>query len=152
MESVLDTLMLFGLLRIIPAVRGADEIACDAADALEFRLAHLIAEGDASIVRSRDGETVELLMGLTLDVGDVVFNLMLGDVREAVYRDVDIVDDDAAFSFSARRAGGCLFLAADRRSVMDYTTCSVYSSIGNLYIVVCTQSYPQEIFVHCGDF
>ena len=143
MESVLDTLMLFGLLRIIPAVRGADEIACDTADALEFRLAHLIAEGDASVVRSRDGETVELLMGLTLDVGDVVFNLMLGDVREAVYRDVDIVDD---------RAGGCLFLAADRRYVMDYTTCSVYSSIGNLYIVVCTQSYPQEIFVHCGDF
>ena len=44
MQAVLDAVVLFGALGVIPAVDGADEVARDAADALEFLRLELVAE------------------------------------------------------------------------------------------------------------
>ena len=140
--------MLLGLLGIVPAIRGADEVARNAADALELRLAHLVTEGDTTVVRPRDGEAIQLLVRLSLNVCNLVLHLVRGDVREAIYCDVDIVDDHAAFSFFARRLRR-VFLLGDRAPFReDYTTSSGYSSIGNLYLVVFAQTYPQGFFGH----
>ena len=71
---------------------------------------------------------------------------MRGDVREAIYRDIDIVDDHAAFSFF-RALFQRVFLFGDVSPFReDYTTSSGCSSIANLYIVVCSQTYPQGNF------
>ena len=53
-DRVLDTVVLLRALAIVEAVERADEIARDAADALELRLTHLVAEGDAAVIRSRE--------------------------------------------------------------------------------------------------
>ena len=42
--EVLYALLFFRPLRVVPAIRRADEVACDAADALEFRLFDLIVK------------------------------------------------------------------------------------------------------------
>ena len=144
-ESVLDTLVFLGALGVVPAIRGANEIARDAADALELRLTHFVAECDATVVRARDGEAVELLVRLSLDVRDVVLHLVRGDIRKTVYRDVDIVDNHAAFSFEFRRLRRDNMLSGFALSGEDYTTCSGQESIGNLYIVVLHRLIHRKI-------
>ena len=51
MQAVLDAVVLFGALCVVPAVDGADEVARDAADALEFLWLELVADVDLAVLR-----------------------------------------------------------------------------------------------------
>lgn len=59
MQAVLDAVVLFSALCVIPAVDGADEVARDAADALEFLRLELVADVDLAVLRGGELQAVD---------------------------------------------------------------------------------------------
>ena len=68
MQAVLDAVVLFGALGVIPAVDGADEVARDAADALEFLRLELVADVDLTVLRGGELQAVDLFFRLSLNI------------------------------------------------------------------------------------
>ena len=91
MQAVLDAVVLFGALGVIPAVDGADEVARDAADALEFLRLELVADVDLTVLRGGELQAVDLFLRLSLNIVDVIDDLLLGDIVESIYRDINAV-------------------------------------------------------------
>ena len=91
MHAVLDAVMLFCALRVIPAVDGTDQIAGDAADAFKLLRLQRIVNVNFTVIGRRNMECVQFFTGLLFYILDIIYDFLLRNVLQSIYRYVDAI-------------------------------------------------------------
>ena len=90
-QAVLDAVMLFCALRIVPAVDRADQIARNAADAFEFLRLEFVADIDLTVLRGGEFQRIDFFFRLLLNIVDIIDDFLLGDIVDSIYLYINAV-------------------------------------------------------------
>lgn len=100
---MLDPVVFFSSLGVVPTVDGANQITGDPANPLKLPRLQPIVEEYLSIVSQADVQSSDFFLGLPLDAVDVSENFLLGDILDTGDGDDSSVDVHFIPSFLNRR-------------------------------------------------